>query len=79
MAADAYQAALARARGNVKNCDDAAHMASLLEGTAHILIGAVSPRLVWQGAQARGMTTMELAELIHSDPIKAADLMFAED
>jgi len=31
---------------------------------------------VWEGAQAKGMTTRQLAELIHEDPVKAADLMF---
>ncbi len=76
MATGIYEAALKRSKGNLKNCDDAALMASLLAGTAHILIGAVSPRLVWQGAQAKGMTTKELTELIHRDKLAAADLMW---
>jgi hypothetical protein len=32
-------------------------MANLLEANAQNLLGAVSPVLVWQGAQAKGMTT----------------------
>jgi hypothetical protein len=35
-------------------------MANLLEASARNLLGAVSPVLVRQGAQAKGMTTMEL-------------------
>ncbi len=76
-ATTAYDAALARAkRDGASRCDDKALMASFLDGSAHILIGAVSPRLVWQGAQARGLTTQELTQLIHLDPLKAADLMW---
>ncbi len=79
---DTYQDALARSKGNLKNCDDAAAMAAFLASCAHTLIGAVSPRLVWQGAQAKGMTSLELLEMIHADAengtINAAELMWAK-
>lgn len=55
-----YQQALDQVKGNLHNCDDAALMANLLEANAQDLLGAVSPVLVWPGAQAKGMTTMEL-------------------
>jgi len=73
-----YGKALARARADgAAHCDDAALMAGLLAGACTILIGpGANPRLVWKGAQAKGMTTRQLAELIHEDPVKAADLMF---
>jgi hypothetical protein len=74
--ADTYEAALARSKGNIAHCDDAALMASFLSGSAHILIGAVSARLVWQGSPARGLTTKELTQLIHLDPLQAAELMW---
>jgi hypothetical protein len=73
-----YQAALKRAKGNVANCDDAALMASLLDGTAQLLLGAVSPKLIWEGAQAKGLTTLQLAEMINDRPNEAADLMWVE-
>jgi hypothetical protein len=52
----AYDQALRRASGNVAHCDDAALMASFLEGSAQLLLGAVSPKLIWEGAQAQGLT-----------------------
>jgi hypothetical protein len=55
-----YQQALDEVKGNLRNCDDAALMATLLEANAQNLLGAVSPVLVWRGTQAKGMTTMEL-------------------
>lgn len=73
-----YAAALARAKGNIRNCDDAALMASHLEANAQLLLGAVSPRLIWEGAQAKHMTTMQLVTLMHDDPDAAADLMWEE-
>lgn len=74
---DTYEAALARAkRDGISHCDDVALMASFLSGSAQTLIGAVSPKLVWEGAQAKGMTTKELTQLIHLDPLQAAELMW---
>jgi hypothetical protein len=63
-----YGRALKRAKGNFSRCDDAALMASFCEHDIQILAGAVSPRLVWEGAQRKGMTTRELAALCHDDP-----------
>jgi hypothetical protein len=42
---------------------DAQLMAAFCEHDLPVLMGAFSPRLVWEGAQARGMTTLELARL----------------
>lgn len=42
---------------------DAQLMAAFCEDDLQILMGAFSPRLVWEGAQARGMTTLQLARL----------------
>jgi hypothetical protein len=72
-----YEQALKAALGNLRNCGDAELMASFLAGNAQILLGAVSPKLIWQGAQAKGMTTQELVTLIHDAPMAAADLMWA--
>jgi hypothetical protein len=72
-----YQEALAEAkRVGVSRCSDPALMASFLDANAQILIGAVSPELMWDGAQKTGLTTKALVALIHKDPIEAAELMW---
>jgi hypothetical protein len=73
----AYQEALASGRKTgASRCTDAELMAGLLDGNAQILLGAVSPRLMWKGAMAKGLTSQELARLIHDDPQAACDLMW---
>lgn len=57
-------------------CSDAAAMASFCEHTLQLLVGAVSPQLVWEGAMKQGMTFRELAELANRDPMSVADLMW---
>jgi hypothetical protein len=71
----AYEQALKRASGSIAHCDDPALMASFLAGSAQLLLGAVSPRLIWEGAQRMGLTTAQVAELIHHDPGAARELM----
>jgi hypothetical protein len=71
-----YEEALKAAKGNIAHCDDAPLMAAMLDSTAQILLGAVSPKLIWQGAQAKGISTLELSSLISRDPGKARDLMW---
>lgn len=56
--------------------DDAQHMALLCDGSLQILCGAVAPSLVWQGAQKKGITTSELAEMAATRPMDVADLMW---
>lgn len=51
-------------------------MAQFLESSAHILLGAVSPELIWNGATSRGMSCSELARMVHSQPDQARDLMW---
>jgi hypothetical protein len=75
----AFAAALRREHGNIRDCDDAATMAGFLEGSAQILLGpGVSPRLIWQGAQHVGLSSLEMAYLIQLSPAIAADLMWIE-
>lgn len=72
-----YKEALAESRREgVSKCGDAALMASFLDGCAQTLLGAVSPRLVWDGAQKRGLSSKGLMEMIHDDPAAAVDLMW---
>ncbi len=72
-----YKEALAEARiMGASRCSDQAHMAGLCESTAQLLLGAVSPKLIWEGAMARGLSALELATLIHQDQDAARDLMW---
>jgi hypothetical protein len=61
---DTYEAALKRAKDQgVGRCDDAALMASFCKHNLQTLVGAVSPKLVWQGAQTKELTTKQLAAM----------------
>jgi hypothetical protein len=72
-----YAEALASGRKTgASRCTDQEATAMLLDGCAQILLGAVSPKLIWQGAMSRGMTQLEVAALIHDDPQAACDLMW---
>lgn len=65
-----YQAALATydAIGAAHAPDDAL-MAGFCEHNLHLAVGAVSPQLVWEGAQKTGMTALELCRLAGRDPM----------
>lgn len=72
-----YQEALKRAaKVGVGQCDDAAAMAAFLDSTAQILLGAVAPQLIWQGAQKQGLTFLELGKLCTSDPARVEELQW---
>jgi hypothetical protein len=63
-------------RAGVSHATDPQVMAMFLDTTAQILLGAVSPELIWNGAQARGLTALQLTRLVHHDPDAARDLMW---
>jgi len=72
-----YQEALAEARSQgLARCSDQAAMASFCDGCIQILVGAVSPRLVWEGAVTKGLTLTQLAELVHRAPIEVGELQW---
>ena len=71
-----YEKALVRAKAQgVGKTDDAAAMAAFCASTIQTLLGAVSPKLIWDGAQASGLTLLDLGRLCSEEPTKAADLM----
>lgn len=73
----AYDAALERAREKgVGVCDDAALMAFFCDVNLTFIVGAVAPRLVWEGAQKRGMTALELGRLAGKDPRAVDELQW---
>lgn len=72
-----YEATLKAAREvGASNATEPQLMALYCEGPLQILGGAVSPKLVWQGAQAKGMTTIELGKLAVTDPLAVSELMW---
>lgn len=74
----AYAQALASGRKTgASRCTDSEALAMLLEATAQILLGAVSPKLMWQGAMHRGLTQLQVAAMIRDDPEAARNLMWA--
>lgn len=52
---------------------DAQLMAMFCYDTLMILVGAVSPQLVWEGAQREGLTTRQLLVLCHDRNMAAID------
>lgn len=73
-----YSAALAEAHLlGAAQCSNPALMAQFLDANVSFLIGAVSPELIWNGAQKQGMTAKAVVDLVYADPMAAAHLMFA--
>jgi hypothetical protein len=72
-----FEEALAEAkREGLSRCSDAAAMAAFCKDTIQIILGAVSGKLIWEGAQRKHMTYLELAHLCQRDPHAATELMW---
>lgn len=72
-----YKDALATGkRVGASHADDVSLMALFCDSSLQILCGAVSPELVFNGAQKKGMTTRELTSLVSSDKNAVHDLMW---
>ncbi|TJZ97445.1 hypothetical protein [Actinacidiphila oryziradicis] len=72
-----YEDALTQAQTvGAAHADDAGLMALFCENNLQILVGAVAPQLVWEGAQRKGMTALQLARLAGKDPIAVGKLMW---
>lgn len=70
-----FDDALARCRkAGVGRASDAEAMAGFCADTLQILVGAVSPKLVWNGAMKKRLNLKQLAALCHSDPLAVAAL-----
>lgn len=74
-----YEQALMEAeRTGLAHCGDAAAMAAYCETSLQLVVGAVSPRLVWEGAQKYGLTYRDLIEWCVDTPLKVVDLQWIE-
>lgn len=72
-----YEEALAEGRRvGAGRAADPALMALFCEANIQRAIGAVSPQLMWEGAQKQGLTTRQLLALCEKDPMGAAELMW---
>jgi hypothetical protein len=60
-------------KAGAANATDAQGMAGFCEDVMQILVGAFSPRLVWEGAQKAGMTALELHNLCAKKDLRALD------
>lgn len=65
----------ARAQG-VTRAAEVALMAQFCDGPLQRLVGAVSPRLAWEGAIQEGLTTRQLAALAGTDADAVHALMW---
>lgn len=73
---DTYAEALVRYRhSGASSADDAALMAAFCRNDLQILVGAVSPKLVWEGAQHAALSTRELARMT-PNPMVVSDLQW---
>lgn len=72
-----YESALATGRKlGAGACNDSAAMALFCASPLQTLVGAVSPKLVWEGAQASGLTLLELGRMCTANPAAVEDLMW---
>lgn len=67
------------AKVGMSHATDAEVMAGFCNDTIQLLVGAVSGRLVWEGAQARGMSSKDLLKVVHARDLDTLDdLQFGE-
>lgn len=66
-------ALIAEGKAGVANATDAQSMAGFCEDVMPALVGAFSPRLVWEGAQKAGLTALQLHDLCARKDLRALD------
>lgn len=66
-------ALIAHDKAGSANATDIQLMAAFCEDVMQILVGAFSPRLVWEGAQKAGLTTLQLNALCAKKDLRALD------
>lgn len=70
-----YEEALKEAKKTgLKNCSDHAAMAAWCENILPYVVGALSPRLVWEGAQKSGMSLKDLNNLAVHAPMSVVEM-----
>lgn len=75
-----YAQVLAAARkAGARRADDAQLMALFCADTMPYIVGALSPQLVWEGAQRRRLSTADLVGLCNKDVMAVDDLQWTTD
>lgn len=64
-------------RVGASNCNETQLLAWVCAGL-QMSCGAVSPKLVFEGAQKKGLTAKEITKLAHDDPLAVAELMWVD-
>jgi len=67
------EALIAGDRAGAVDSTDAQLMAVFCEDVMQLLVGAFSPRLVWEGAQKAGLTAKQLHDLCAAKDLDALD------
>jgi len=71
-----YEAALKSGhKKGAAHCNDTEMLAWFCSGL-QLTCGAISPKLVFEGAQKKGLTAREVAKLAHNDPMAIEELMW---
>lgn len=72
-----FDDALARyAKVGASHAEDIELMAAFCKSDLQTIVGAVSPKLVWNGARTKGLSTRELAALAASDVMAVSELQW---
>ncbi|GAS94897.1 hypothetical protein MMAG44476_21822 [Mycolicibacterium mageritense DSM 44476 = CIP 104973] len=58
------------------HADTAGQIAGLCSSTLQITCGALSPKLVYEGAMKRGLTVKEFATMMSTDPHAVSELQW---
>jgi len=71
-----YEAALKSGRKvGAANCNETEFLAMICSGL-QLTCGAVSPELVFEGAQKKGLKAKDIAKLVHDNPAAIEELMW---
>lgn len=70
---DFAAALIAGDKAGAVDSTDAQIMAAYCEDVMQILVGAFSPRLVWEGAQKAGLTALQLNRLCAKKDLRTLD------
>ena len=73
------QALAAATKAGARHADDAGLMALFCAADLEILVGAVSPQLVWEGAQRAGLSAADLLSLCAKDVMAVEELQWTTD
>lgn len=77
MTSISYEDVLTEAnRVGSSRASDAGLMAQLCANVLQTLVGAVSPKLVWEGAQKQGLTSQDLMRMARDEPRAVHNLMW---